>query len=205
MRSPIRVYLNRRVWGYVAIAIACMSAAVLIAMWPRLQRWYAAEMIVRAVTADYKEDPDLEGSVLLWSAIERVEKYRAHDEAIAALLPLLDVSDSHSFMRATYCMWGLKTLSPAAISALIGIYSNPHAPAHTRVDVAGILTMLAPRSAEDCGAARTWRRYLARHPNLGAGDEEDLLIDEADAEKPENQAIEHGERNRGTTKGDRSI
>jgi len=133
-------------------------------------------MLARAVAAD---DREIEASLLLSSAIERVEHFQAQDEAAARLAPLLDIENEGFLLRARYCLLALNARSPAAIAALIGIYRNRRAPVQIRIQIAGELMVLAPHEAEDCGAAAVRRRLLARHPEgTCSNDDADLLSDE---------------------------
>ena len=177
MRSRIINYAMCHRWIILTTAAGCIGSLMLIGSWPRLRRLYAAEMMVRAVEAD---EADLEGSQLLSSALERVSYFEAQDETVARLTPLLDPTNEHLCMRARYCILVLNAHSPAAINALIAIYLNPLAPTHTRFDTAGILLLLAPQRAEECGAAATWRQFIARHQDdllggEGGKHDEDLL------------------------------
>jgi len=132
-------------------------------------------MIVQAVKAD---DRELEGSILLSSAIQRVKRYEAQDEAVARLVPLLDVKENRERLRARFCVLELHTRSPDAIHALIEIYRNPLVPWWNRIESAGLLTFLAPEEAQECGAAAAARQYFDRRTDLMSGEDRRRLAEE---------------------------
>src|SRR5436190_11666476 len=154
------------------VAISSVGVELLIISMPRLRRLSAAAMMMRAIRAD---DRDLEGSLLLISAIDRVKTFQAEDMAVARLVPLVDVNDARVRIRARFCLMHLETASPGAIDALVAAYRNRRAHPVIRAEAAGLLTLLAPQSAEECGAAAFERKYLAlmreRDQHLFRGDE----------------------------------
>lgn len=161
--SRILMYGRCRRWILFAITAGCIGTSMLIISLPSLGRRYAAEMMVQAVKAD---ETELEGSFVLAAAIDRVAYFKAQDEAVACLIPLLDVKNYGLCLRARFCILYLNARSPTAVNALIAIYCNPLAPTRTRISTAGMLTSLAPHSAEECGAAAIWRQYADGYDDL---------------------------------------
>jgi hypothetical protein len=152
-------YVRCHRWITLAITIGCACALMLIISWPGIQRRYAAERMIRAINDAH--DADLEASPLLSSAVERVKHFKAQDQAIAKLIPLIDVQHGKVSMPAMFCLLELNAHSPDVVTALIAAYRNPLASVHSRIEAAGSLTFLAPESAEKCGAAAATRRYVA--------------------------------------------
>lgn len=147
---------------------------MLVISWPRLQRRYAVEMMIRAVRAD---DSDLEASRLLNSAIDRVNRLEAQDEAVAILIPLLDAQNVHERLRARFCAAYLNGRSPQLIGALIAIYRNPVEPWSSRIEIAGMLEFISPQDAEQCGAGAVLKEYWGRGANSMSGEDQRRLAE----------------------------
>ncbi len=162
-----------RVW--LVIVVGSIAAELTIISIPALQKMYAVEMMMWAIRADDKE---LEGSDLLNSAVKQVQKFQAQDPAAKRVVPLVALIDGRVRLRAQYCLIKLNTAPPEVTSALIAAYHNREADPLARAQVAGLLTWLAPKIAEECGAAAFEKKYVAliRKP-LGEEDRTRRLLE----------------------------
>ena len=167
--------LQHRRWWLFIITIGCALAAILAASSAGLRRRFAAEMMVRAVKTD---EPELEGSTLLSSSIEHVKNCLAQDEAVTSLIPLINAESHAERLRARFCLIKLNGNSPPAISALIELYRDVRVPYWNRIEVAGMLTWLAPQFADESGAAAVVKQYYGRRINEMDAEDRQRLAEE---------------------------
>jgi hypothetical protein len=175
MAGQTLISIRRHPWMIVTIAFGCVGIFALVIAWPRLVRTYAANRLAWAVTADEEESDPL-GSRLIFPAAERAAQLNAQDEAVAALVPLLNPKNDRVWLRAIVALLELKRLSPEATTVLRAVYRDDGAFTMRRLDAAYVLNQVVPHIAEECGAAETCRR-LARNPDLMGGGGQAALFD----------------------------